>query len=111
MSAMLSHINWQLVVASGLAVFTILSYVLTRRRELAWRRTEFLCAQSHYLDNDPVLVETVTILEGRHANITLCQVFDNDSGIDEATQRQYLQKMDKLLNLLWLLCYAPLVSG
>jgi hypothetical protein len=101
-------VNWQLVLASGVAMFTIVSYVLTRRRELAWKRTEFLCVQAHYFDNDSVLVEVVTILEGRHADITRSQVFDGETGIDDPTRRLYLQKFDKLLNLLWRLSYAHL---
>ena len=81
---------------------------LTRRRELAWKRTEFLFAQAHYFDNDPVLVEIVTILEGRHVTLTVDQIFDPASGLDASTRKEYLQKFDKLLDFLWRLCFACL---
>jgi hypothetical protein len=108
MDTFFTHINWSLLVASGVAIFTVVSYIFSRRRELAWRRTEFLCAQSQYLDNDPVLIEVVMILEDRHVDITVSQIFDDGSKLDEVKQKEYLQKFDKLLNLLWRLCYAYL---
>src|ERR1035437_5590315 len=107
MNAFLNHVNWQVFIAFVLAVFTIISYVHTRRRELAWKRTEFLCAQSQYLDNDPILVEVVTILEGRHAEVTTAHIFEGDAKIDPARQL-HLQKFDKLFNFLWRMSYAYL---
>src|SRR5215831_8609008 len=101
--------NVQLGITVVLALFTIGSYFLTRRRELAWRRTEFLCRQSEYLDSDPVLLETITILENRHPELTISAIFAPEAettALDSRTRQQYLQKFDKLLNLLWRLCYA-----
>lgn len=108
MKTLFAHANWQVVVAFVVAIFTVVSYFLTRGRELAWRRTEFLCEQSQYLDTDPVLVETITILEGRHPDITVSEIFGPETKIDNAKRQAYLQKFDKLLNLLWRLCYAYL---
>jgi hypothetical protein len=76
MSTLFAHADWQLIVAVGVAFFTVVSYILNRRRELAWRRTEFLCAQSQYLDNDADLVEMVKILEDRHSSIAVAHIFD-----------------------------------
>lgn len=100
--------NWNLIIASLAVLSSVISYILTRRRDLAWKRTEFLCAQARYLDTDPVLVEAITILEGRHADITLAQLFGPDCELDKAKKDEYLQKFDKLLNFLWWLCYAYL---
>ncbi|HEY4930604.1 MAG TPA: hypothetical protein VII23_03455 [Terriglobales bacterium] len=112
MSTFFAHPNWEAVVASAVTIvtvlFTVISYIVTRLKELAWRRTEFLCEQSQYLDNDPVLVETITILEGRHPDITISEIFGAETAIDSATRNEYLQKFDKLFNLLWRLCYAHL---
>jgi hypothetical protein len=105
---LLEHINGQLVVASVVAAFSMVTYVLTRRRELAWKRTEFLFAQAHYFENDPVLVEMVTILEGRHRALTVDQIFDPASELNASTRQEYLQKCDKLLDFLWRLCFACL---
>jgi hypothetical protein len=100
--------KWELLIAAGAVIFSIISYVLTRRRELAWRRTEFLFAQAKYFDDDPDLVETVKILEDRHTSITIPQLFDANSEFDEAKKKEYIQKFDKLFNFLWRLCYAYL---
>jgi hypothetical protein len=97
--------SWDVLIASVTVIFSVISYVLSRRRELAWKRTEFLCSQSQYLDDDPVLVEVVTILEGRHPTITATDIFDGKS-VDPGKQREYQQKFDKLLNFLWRICYA-----
>src|ERR1043165_2899693 len=103
--------TWQLLISilisGGAVAFSIFSYTLTRRSELAWKRTEFLCTQAQYLDTDSVLVEAVKILEGRHADITISRIFDEDD-FDRVKKNEYLQKMDKLLNFLWRLCYAYL---
>lgn len=101
--------NWNVLIASAAIIFSVVSYVLTRRRELAWRRTEFLCSQSQYLDNDPDLVEVIRILEERHSTITVAQVFDEDSQLDAEKRIEYKQKFDKLFNFLWRLCYAYFV--
>jgi hypothetical protein len=98
----------QLIVATVAAIFSICAYLLTRRRELAWKRTEFLFAQYQYFENDRELLETTTILEERHSTITVDQVFSLDSMLDDAKRKEYAQKFDKLLNFLWRLCYARL---
>jgi hypothetical protein len=108
MEDLLAGINWQLLIAAVLAIFTVVSYVLTRRRELAWRRTEFLCKEAEYLENDPVLIEMVTILEGRHAELTATAIFGTGNEIDTIKRNEYQQKFDKLLGMLWRHCYAYL---
>lgn len=101
--------KWTLIVAASAVLFSVVSYLLTHRRELAWKRTEFLFEQSQYLDNDPVLIEVLDILEGRHLRITVKDVFDdNQSSLDAETRLKYRQNFDKLLNFLWRLCYAYL---
>lgn len=97
--------NWNVLIASVAVIFSVVSYILTRRKELAWKRTEFCFSLSKYLDDDPVLVEAITVLEGRHSKITVADIFDAESSLDEQTRAAYLQKFDKLLNFLWRLCY------
>ena len=100
--------NWNVLVASVAVIFSMTSYVLTRRKELAWKRTEFLCTQAQHLDNDPDLVDVIRILEDRHPNLTMPQIFDADSQLDYEKRGEYEQKFDKLFNFLWRLCYAYL---
>jgi len=100
--------NWNVLVASVAVMFSMTSYVLTRRKELAWKRTEFLYAQAQYLENDPELVDVIRILEDRHPSLTMAQIFDADSQLDYEKRAEYEQKFDKLFNFLWRLCYAYL---
>jgi hypothetical protein len=102
------HANWQFLLALAVAVFSVLSYILTRRRDLAWRRTEFLFKQAEYLESDNVLVEMLMILEERHPTLTIKSLFGPDNQMDLSKRQEYIQRLDKLLNLLWRLCYAYL---
>jgi len=109
--------RWELLVASCTVMvslltvaFSVWSYSQTRRGELAWKRTEFLCAQAEYLDTDDVLNEAIKILEDRHAEITMSQIFDDDSSLDTIKRNEYLHAMDRLLNFLWRLSYAYLTT-
>jgi hypothetical protein len=100
--------TWSILIASAAVVFSVISYVLSRRRELAWKRTEFICAQAEYFDNDPDLVEVVSILEERHPNIKVEDIFGVGSKIDSQKRSEYKQKFDKMFNFLWRLCFAYL---
>jgi hypothetical protein len=103
--------NWlvliPILISAGAVSFSIYSYTLTRRRELAWKRTEFLFAQAQYLDNDSDLIEAVNILEGRHAEITISEIL-KDENLEKAIKNKHLKQIDKLLNFLWRLGYAYL---
>lgn len=103
--------NWNVLIASVAIVFSVISYVLSRRRELAWKRTEFLCAQSQYFDNDEILLEVSAILEDRHPEVTVAQIFDAASQVDPEKRLKYKVKFDKMFNFLWRLCYAYLEVG
>lgn len=98
--------DWNVLIASATVIFSVIAYALTRRRELAWKRTEFMAAQAQYFDNDKDLLEVVTILEDRHPVVTLSMIFDDDSKFDPQKRTEYIQKCDKLFNFLWRLCYA-----
>jgi len=100
--------KWELLVAAGALVFSVITYIMTRRAELAWRRTEFLCEQAYYLDTDPELTEMIKILEGRHKSATIPALFAADAALEDIERQDYMQKLDKLLNFLWRLCYAYL---
>src|SRR5437660_1075066 len=94
------------IVAAAAIIFSVVSYRLTRQRELAWKRTEFLSDQAKYLEDDPSLVEAITILEDRHPIITVDKIFGDSVELDDGARAAYKQKFDKLLGFLWRLCYA-----
>jgi hypothetical protein len=92
--------------AAGVA-FSIYSYMLNRRRDIAWKKTEFLYTQGQYLDSDSDLMEAVRIIEGRHPDITMAEIFGGTE-FDEIKKNESLQKIDKLLSFLRRLCYSHL---
>jgi hypothetical protein len=98
--------NWSLIIASVTIIISVVFYVLTRRRELAWKRTEFIVRQAEYFDNDKDLLEVVRILEDRHPVVTLSMIFDETSEFESQKRTEYKQKCDKMFNFLWRLCYA-----
>jgi len=101
--------NWKGLVVGLLAIaVSVITYLLTRRRELAWKRTEFLSEQAKYLEDDPVLTEVITILEERHPTIKVQDIFGNGGTLDEVKRAEYVQKFDKFLGFLWRLSYAHL---
>lgn len=98
--------NLEPILVFIVAMGAMIGYFLTRSRELAWKRTEFMCAQAQYLDNDSDLLEVVRILEDRHETVTIHEVFNEESNLTPEVRRAYQQKFDKLFNFLWRLCYA-----
>lgn len=99
--------SWENIITIVIAIGTVIGYFITRKNELAWKRTEFLCEQSQYLEDDPVMVEIITILEGRHPNVAICDIFASQK-LSEQAKLEYLQKFDKFLNFLWRLSYSYL---
>src|SRR5437588_6660544 len=77
-----AEMNWSLLIAALTVLVSVVTYALTRRRELAWKRTEFIVNQAQYFDNDPDLLEVVRILEDRHPVVTLSMIFDEVSDFD-----------------------------
>jgi hypothetical protein len=103
--------NWSVLIGSATILVSVITYLLSRRSELAWKRTEFLCSQAQYFDNDEVLIEVSAILEERHPEVTVAKVFGARSEFDPGKQLLYKQKFDKMFNFLWRLCYAYLQVG
>jgi hypothetical protein len=98
--------NWTLLIAALTVLISVVTYVMTRRWELAWKRTEFIVTQAQYFDNDDDLLEVVRILEDRHPVVNLAMIFDEASEFDPQKRAEYKQKCDKMFNFLWRLCYA-----
>jgi len=98
-----------IVIATVAILFSVVTYIHSRRIELAWKRTEFLLAQSWLFDNDQDIVEMVSILNERHNEVKVPALFD-ESLLDKDKRNEYLRKMDKLLDFLWRICFAYLVT-
>jgi hypothetical protein len=93
------------VVALGALVASVAQYLSARRRELAWKRTEFIFAQCHYAENDPELREVTDILAGR-SEISVQQILAPDSNLTVSEHRRLERALEKFLGLLDRLAYA-----
>jgi len=100
--------NWEPLVAYATLVAAIVGYFLSRRRELAWKRTEFLFLQSQYIDKDTDMSEVIQILEDRHPTLTVEGVFGEASDVELPVRNASKHKFDKLLGHIDLIAYAVL---
>lgn len=103
--------NWEIVAGSVALVWAIVSFVLTRRRELAWKRTEFIIQQLGFLDNDTEMRECTLIIYGKHHNLRVDDFLVASlakNPINEGAG-QLVMKFEKYLNFLWRIAYAHIV--
>ena len=95
--------NWEFILSFlavlGGGAFGLWRFLVVRRAELAWKKTEFIFLQAYYLDTNPELTEIVMILEGRHPKIELEALFDDGIEIPVEMRKEVLHKLDKLLNI------------
>ena len=102
--------NWEILFGLIAGVWTVIQFLTARRRDLAWKRTEFIIEQSHYLDNDPEMRECTLILYGKHP---ILSVEDFLNAVTEDSERlndgEIVLKFEKYLNFLWRIAYAHLV--
>ena len=99
---------WQPLLAIVPVSWAVISYLKTHRRELSWKRTEFICSQLRTLDTDPKLLEMLTVLEDRHPDVNVCDIYVGGGRLDKAGQKARQQEMDRFLNFIWCLCFAYL---
>ncbi len=100
--------NWDKLLGFIIAIGGGYKYFDTRRRELAWKRTEFLFGQAALLDTDKDMGEAIQIIEGRHASITIDSLFKSNGDPDTDSQGDAWQNIDRLLNLLDRIAYSVL---
>lgn len=102
--------NWEPVLAYLTALASVGVYFVSRATDRAWRRTEFLFQQAHYLDNDSELKDVIAVLDDRHPSASVDLVFGPSSTLDKPTRDAIVLEFDKLLNLFQRLAYAVLKS-
>ena len=100
--------SWAEIGALGAVVFGFWKYFDTRRRELAWRKTEFLFEQARYLDTDTDIAKAVRVLTAREQDVTVAAIYSDSSSLEDNAKHQYQDSFDKLLNLLDLIAYSTL---
>ncbi|MFO7370911.1 MAG: hypothetical protein R6X09_11645 [Bacteroidales bacterium] len=100
----------EFILAAVTIIWAIGSFILTRKKELAWKRTEFIVQQSEFLDTDKDMREVTLILYGKHTQknvsdfITLMK--QSKLSIED---EDFIMKFEKYLNFLWRISYAYLV--
>jgi hypothetical protein len=83
---------------------TAIFYIDTRRRDLRWKRTEFLFAQADKLENDPDIQRAIRVLDRRERGVHVVQIFGPNA--DTVTFAVYREGFEKLLNFLDRIAYA-----
>jgi hypothetical protein len=100
--------NWQFLAGVLVAVWTVWSYLMNRRDEAAWRRTEFMVEQLRVLDTDGAATEALAILEGWRPDLSVEQIFADPPQMTADIRGVHVARFDRLLNLLWCVAYAHL---
>ncbi|MGR5550866.1 hypothetical protein [Vibrio sp. DNB22_12_1] len=97
---------WKEIIATIVAMFSIWKYFDTRKKELSWKKTEFLFTQSHYIDTDSEMQLAIQIIDGEHS-VKLTEIFDSKGYLTELGH-EYLSGFHKLFNLLDRIAYSVL---
>lgn len=100
--------GWQPTLALITAIGATIGYFITHRRELSWKRTEFISSQLKYLGDDPKLFEMLKILEKRHPTISIDGIYGNEKPLNSEARAEYQHEFDRFLNYIWCLCFAYL---
>jgi soluble cytochrome b562 len=102
------HDNCKELLGFLIAVWGIWKYFDARKRELAWKRTEFLFEQARLLETDNDLSDAIKILEDRHPEITIDTLYGAKADLSASKTKEYRHKFDKLLNHFDRIAYATL---
>ena len=96
------------IIAAMALVFAFWKYTDIRKRELRWKRTEFLFKQAELLDNDSDITLAISVLDGADTNVKLDDLFDVHGNINHTIDKQYRIGFEKMCNFLDRLAYAHL---
>lgn len=108
MLALVSTWNLGDVVAAIAIVIGVWKFLASRKRELAWKRTEFIFEQAAYIDTDEDIAAAISIAQSALEDVTIDEVFDENGEWGKSSSTTYRQGFEKLLNLLDRLAYAHL---
>ena len=104
--------NTEIIASLGLilslitAIIGIYKFLDARKRELKWKRTEFVFEQAKYLDNDKEIILALAVLCKTDSNYKIESIFSTDGKFIDGVEHSYMIGFEKLLNLLDRLVYA-----
>lgn len=95
-------------ISAAALVFAFWKYTDIRKRELRWKRTEFLFKQAEFLDSDLVIALAVSVLDDKDDEVKIGDLFDENGNIDNTIDKKYRIGFEKLCNFLDRIAYAYL---
>ena len=98
--------NWQYLTALIAGGFAIWRFLVSRRDELAWKRTEFLFAQAQYLESDRAMREILQILGDKHEQYSIGDIVADDADLEDGEKYRLKNNLDHFLNFFDRLYYA-----
>jgi len=103
--------NWQYLTALIAGAFAIWRFLVSRRDELAWKRTEFLFSQAQYLESDPSMREILQILGDKHPKYSIGDIVADDADLEDGEKFRLKNNLDHFLNFFDRLYYAHANAG
>jgi hypothetical protein len=100
--------HWTDVLALAVALGAVWKYFLSRKDELAWRRSEMIFKLGDRLDTDPRISRAIDLLYDRFPGTHVTQLFSEEGQPHEALHPALLSDMDTLLNFLARISHAHL---
>lgn len=101
--------HWKELVATFVAVFGLFKYFDARKKELNWKKTEFLFEQSKYIDSDDDIQFAIRVIDGED-KLKINRVI-NTKGCFTTENASLIKGMHNLFNLLDRLAYAVTVRN
>ncbi|NJK85073.1 MAG: hypothetical protein HC906_02975 [Bacteroidales bacterium] len=102
--------HFEVIIAAIAFIWGISSFIMTRNKELAWKKTEFIIQQSQILDSDVEMREITLILYGIHPEKTIEDFLElTEKKKTSPENSDFVLQFEKYLNFIWRISYAFLV--
>jgi hypothetical protein len=102
--------KFETILAIGTFVWAISSFLISRKKELSWKKTEFIVQQSEIMDSTKEMQEVTLILYGKHSQKSVSDFIKLTSKAKlDKNEEDYLMQFESYLNFLWRISYSYLV--
>jgi hypothetical protein len=108
MNFIMSH--FEITLAAITFIWAISSFIISRNKELAWKKTEFIIQQSELLDKDEEMREITLILYGKNSQKSVADFLNlSTKSISNQDGTEFILQFEKYLNFFWRISYTFLV--